>query len=241
MIKPYFGEIRDILVDRLSNAKYDVYIAVAWITDKVFEDIILKLLEKGVVVDIIIVNDDINRNGNVNWGALIKNGANIFYDSHHHKFCVIDRKVVITGSFNWTYAASNRINRENIIIIENESDLIEQFSHEFMVLKRESEKQILEQKKVIEHIIIEKQVEKIVKENITSIRKYKAYRSERNISCGKCSGFLKLIDEDKSTKFSFSQLLPVDFKKSIPKHLKFKAALYCENCGSYFDEKLDYL
>jgi len=240
MIKPYFGEIRDLLVDRLANAKYDVYIAVAWITDNVFERTILALLQRGVSINIITVDDEINRNGNVNWSELAKKGANIFWDDHHHKFCVIDRKIVITGSFNWTYAASNRFNRENIIIIEDESELIEQFSHEFMILKKDALRLTIEPEKVIKHVVIEKRVEKIVKENITSIKKYKAYQSANKLICGKCSGILKIIDESKSYGF-FMYTMPVDFKKSIPKHLQFKAMFYCENCGGYFDDKLEYL
>jgi len=240
MVKPYFGDIRNILVDRLKQAKYDVYIAVAWVTDNIFEEIILTLLQKGVSINIITINDEINLNGNVNWLTLAKNGANIFWDNHHHKFCVIDRKTVITGSFNWTYAASNRLNRENIIVIEDEIELIEQFSHEFMLLKKEATKLILEKEKIIEQVIIETPIEKIIKENITTIKKYKAYQSGNNLHCGKCSGILKLIDENKAYKFFMSRK-DADFKKSIPKHLQFKAAFYCDNCGAYFDDHLEYL
>lgn len=34
----------------------------------------------------------------------------------HHKFAVIDRRVVITGSYNWTASAEER-NKENLLII----------------------------------------------------------------------------------------------------------------------------
>lgn len=36
----------------------------------------------------------------------------------HHKFAVIDRRVVITGSYNWTASAEER-NRENVLILED--------------------------------------------------------------------------------------------------------------------------
>ena len=35
----------------------------------------------------------------------------------HNKFCVIDNKVLINGSYNWTYYAEDR-NRENILILK---------------------------------------------------------------------------------------------------------------------------
>ncbi|GAP68725.1 protein containing PLD-like domain [Bacteroidales bacterium 6E] len=218
MIKPYFGNIRNILVDNLKKAKYDVYIAVAWITDKIFEDLLLLLLENGVSINIIVVNDEINLRGGIDWKALVNKGANVFWDNHHHKFCVIDREKVITGSFNWTYLASNRSNRENIIIIEGENDLIEQFSQEFIQLKKEATKFVIEPEKVkiVEQVI--------VKENITNIKKYKAYQKDTTYYCGKCSGRL--------TSY---------FQKSVPKQLKDIAKFYCEDCGAYYNSNFDYL
>lgn len=38
----------------------------------------------------------------------------------HHKYCVIDRTVVLTGSFNWTEKA-DRENYEHVVVIEGES------------------------------------------------------------------------------------------------------------------------
>lgn len=62
----------------------------------------------------------------------------------HNKFCIIDGKSVINGSYNWTYYAENR-NKENILIITNE-DLMQSFYAEFEKLKEEE--QIRHQEKV---------------------------------------------------------------------------------------------
>lgn len=51
----------------------------------------------------------------------------------HHKFCVIDDSVAITGSYNWTYYAETR-NVENIVISDN-SDIVMLFSAEFQRLQ----------------------------------------------------------------------------------------------------------
>lgn len=37
----------------------------------------------------------------------------------HHKFAIVDRKVLITGSLNWTTQAIQN-NRENVLILEDE-------------------------------------------------------------------------------------------------------------------------
>ncbi|MGN0935860.1 phospholipase D-like domain-containing protein [Acinetobacter amyesii] len=49
----------------------------------------------------------------------------------HHKFCIIDLKKVITGSFNWTVKAS--FNNENIAVIE-QREQAEKFADEFIKL-----------------------------------------------------------------------------------------------------------
>lgn len=51
----------------------------------------------------------------------------------HNKFCIIDQKVLINGSYNWTYFAEEK-NRENILIIENESEVVNSFFDEFQRL-----------------------------------------------------------------------------------------------------------
>lgn len=50
----------------------------------------------------------------------------------HHKFCVIDHKFLMNGSFNWTWAAVAK-NYENVVIQDNQ-EMIKIFSEEFMRL-----------------------------------------------------------------------------------------------------------
>mmetsp|Transcript_23569 Transcript_23569/g.40538 ORF Transcript_23569/g.40538 Transcript_23569/m.40538 type:complete len:221 (+) Transcript_23569:135-797(+) len=47
----------------------------------------------------------------------------------HNKFCVLDGRIVITGSFNWTVSAS-RQNQENVVILD-ESAVVTRFHQEF--------------------------------------------------------------------------------------------------------------
>ena len=47
----------------------------------------------------------------------------------HHKFAVIDKRVVLTGSFNWTRSASGR-NYENIMITSNRA-VVKQYDEYF--------------------------------------------------------------------------------------------------------------
>lgn len=47
----------------------------------------------------------------------------------HNKFVIIDQKILMTGSYNWT-ARATKANQENVVIIENDF-LIQSFTEEF--------------------------------------------------------------------------------------------------------------
>ena len=53
----------------------------------------------------------------------------------HHKFCVIDKTLLITGSYNWTYNAEIS-NAENILILRNEAETVNAFHSEFLRMTR---------------------------------------------------------------------------------------------------------
>ena len=51
----------------------------------------------------------------------------------HQKFAVIDRRVVLTGSYNWTGSAGNG-NDENLLIFRDAGPLAEDYRKEFLRL-----------------------------------------------------------------------------------------------------------
>ncbi|RME03571.1 MAG: phospholipase D family protein [Planctomycetota bacterium] len=57
-------------------------------------------------------------------------GADTRWSKFHHKFAVIDKKWVITGSYNWTGAAETK-NQENLLVIYSKS-LAKQYRKEFL-------------------------------------------------------------------------------------------------------------
>jgi phosphatidylserine/phosphatidylglycerophosphate/cardiolipin synthase-like enzyme len=51
-------------------------------------------------------------------------------DNHmHHKFMIVDNKIVLTGSYNWTRSAA-LYNQENILSMDDE-EVVSKFSNEF--------------------------------------------------------------------------------------------------------------
>jgi hypothetical protein len=126
----HFKQIESKIIKHLNEAQNSVEIAVAWITSPNIIDSIDKCLKRRVSVRLLSVNDQIN---NIEkFAKLYYSGAKIKLISKklmHNKFCLIDRSIIISGSYNWTTKAAN--NHENITITFNNHKLIETFTKEF--------------------------------------------------------------------------------------------------------------
>ena len=133
MTQSYFVNIENEISAMISTAENRISVAVAWFTNTRLFDGLNNVLQRGVKVKVLILDDLLNRNEfGLDFGNLVTLGAEVrFSNSHertmHNKFCVIDDKV-ITGSYNWTYQAN--YNDENIIVI-NESEISHIYNEKF--------------------------------------------------------------------------------------------------------------
>ena len=135
MEKAYFNNIRSEIIPFLKQAKEKVRVAMAWFTSSELFEELLNCLSRKIQVELVLLDNptnfmefapDFNRfisAGGVFRLATPENGF------MHHKFCIIDDFIVITGSYNWTYNAENR-NIENIVISDTPS-VIEEYKREF--------------------------------------------------------------------------------------------------------------
>lgn len=138
MIKSYFKNIRIELLEKISNADKSIIVAVYWFTNLELFNALIEKLQEGVSVHLIIHNDFINnRESGLPFQEFIDNGGKFYFSDSknpmHNKFCIIDQKVLINGSYNWTYFAEEK-NRENILVIENENEVVNSFYDEFQRL-----------------------------------------------------------------------------------------------------------
>lgn len=137
-IETHFNDIQTNIILELNKANRQILLAVAWLTDETLFNKLCQKADDLVDVQIIIVNDEINRNSGIDYEKLIKIGGKVYWQENlksslmHHKFCVIDSTTVITGSYNWTRKANSNI--ENIIILKNETQSAEQYYNEFKSL-----------------------------------------------------------------------------------------------------------
>lgn len=135
-INAHFDEIQKNIIEQIQVAKFTIWVAVAWFTDKVLFEQLVNKKNQGVNVQLIIIDDETNRNSGLNYEKLetyrvAKVGK--YENIMHHKFCVIDLKTVIHGSYNWTKKA--QFNDETIAV-ETSRENAEKFAKEFIQLKR---------------------------------------------------------------------------------------------------------
>ncbi len=129
-----FDNIKSLLSQEIHQAKYSIWVAVAWFTDRDLANLLYKKSKQGVNIQIIINDDKIN--------ASLSGKLNGYFETYlvppsmkklmHNKFCVIDLKTVIHGSYNWTNKA--QYNNETISLIHNRAHA-EEFADQFLKLK----------------------------------------------------------------------------------------------------------
>ena len=133
-----FDDIQSAIINEITNAKYIIWIAVAWFTDKDLANLLFKKAKQGVNVQIILNDDKIN--------STLKEKLEKHFEVYfarsddkikrlmHNKFCVIDLEKVIHGSYNWTNKA--QYNNETITIVDNRFEA-KVFAGQFLKLKTE--------------------------------------------------------------------------------------------------------
>lgn len=133
----HFEHIQAEIIEEIRDAKYVIWIAMAWFTNPVIHAELLKKKHQGL--DIVIIIDDNDRNRNDAAFVLEDHFEtyrieirSLYKNIMHDKFCIIDLKTVLHGTFNWTMAAN--YNKETMSIDRNR-ETAEAFADEFLKLK----------------------------------------------------------------------------------------------------------
>lgn len=128
-------DILESISDLLKQAKNTLDICVFTITDERLAGGIIYCHERGIKVRIITDDEKMYDHGSA-IKAFKRAGIPIKIDHSryhmHHKFGIIDSRIVFTGSFNWTYTASKH-NQENLLVTTN-YDIVKQYSEQYDLL-----------------------------------------------------------------------------------------------------------
>ena len=115
------GECTDLIVKELGNARESVLIQAYSFTSAPIAKAIVEAYKRGVKVEAIL--DKSNQSEKYSAATFLSHaGVPVKIDAQHaiahNKIMIIDRKVVITGSFNFTKSAQKR-NAENLLVIRD--------------------------------------------------------------------------------------------------------------------------
>jgi hypothetical protein len=131
MTQSHFNYLAGQICFQLSKASHSISAAVCWFSHADIFEVLKDKLRAGVRVELLLEFDTQNiRDRGLDFQSFIDLGGVLFGHKDlglmHHKFAIIDHKLLLTGSFNWTYNS----NAENLLVTDERSVLTE-FQREF--------------------------------------------------------------------------------------------------------------
>jgi len=138
-VEAYFQEIRQRILESILQAKFSIWVAMAWFTDKEIGNALLYKHRDGLNIQVIVNDDSTTSKYGLDFSSKGIEYYKIAPSSPwgkkimHNKFCVIDFKKVVHGSYNWTKNA--QYNNESITITDSR-ELAEDFAEQFIALKQ---------------------------------------------------------------------------------------------------------
>ena len=127
------GGATDAIITEINHAKNEILIQAYSFTSAPIAKALLDAHKRGVRVEAVL--DKSQRSERYTSATFLLNaGIPVTIDDRHaiahNKILVIDRQILITGSFNFTKAAEER-NAENLLILKGNKPLIDQYFQNF--------------------------------------------------------------------------------------------------------------
>lgn len=129
-----FDRIQDVIIQGIRNARYLIWVAVAWFSNEVLYEELLKRKQKGVHVRVIVSDEDSNKKllpklkRDFECVVVPRTGA-WGMNRMHDKFCIVDLVYIMHGSYNWTNVAN--YNGETLVTTMD-NILVRAFADEFL-------------------------------------------------------------------------------------------------------------
>jgi phosphatidylserine/phosphatidylglycerophosphate/cardiolipin synthase-like enzyme len=135
-IKVYFspqGGCTDAILSQINRAKTEILLQAYSFTSQPIARALIQAKKRGVKISAVL--DKSNRTQKYSAATFLKNmDIPVFIDDKHaiahNKIMIIDNRVVITGSFNFTAAAENK-NAENLLILEDIPEITQAYRENF--------------------------------------------------------------------------------------------------------------
>jgi phosphatidylserine/phosphatidylglycerophosphate/cardiolipin synthase-like enzyme len=131
------GGCAEAVVQQLKRARREILVQAYSFTSEPITAALVEAKKRGVHVDILLDHSN-EKEQYSDLNAFLEHGLAPLIDANHsiahNKVMVIDKKVLITGSFNFTHQAENE-NAENLLIIKHHHDLVQAYRANFAAHK----------------------------------------------------------------------------------------------------------
>ena len=123
------------IIKNINQAQAFINIAMYVFTDKEIALPLIDAQKRGVKVRLYLDKDQVDYKYSQS-RFLVQKGIKTRISSNnyimHHKFAIIDNRLLLTGSYNWTFSANHR-NDENLMVIDD-PEIIKIFQNQFINL-----------------------------------------------------------------------------------------------------------
>lgn len=120
------------IINNINQAEAFINIAMYIFTDKEIAIPLSKARERGVKVRVYLDRDQVDYKYSQS-RFLVQRGIKTRISTNnyimHNKFAIIDNRILLTGSYNWTFSANHR-NDENLMVIDD-PDVISRYQNYF--------------------------------------------------------------------------------------------------------------
>lgn len=140
----------NMITEAIESAKSSVYVQAYSFTSVPIAKAILEAKRRGLDVIVILDKSQIKNNRYSSSKFLMNNNVPVYIDYKpaiaHNKVIIIDNKILVTGSFNFTQAAQYK-NAENVLIISDKN-----LAKKYLIYWRERFTQSMDAKEYLEKI-----------------------------------------------------------------------------------------
>jgi DNA uptake protein ComE-like DNA-binding protein len=120
------------IIKNINQAEASINIAMYTFTDKEIALSLANAQNRGVKVRVYLDRSQIGSTYSIS-RLLVQKGIKVRISTNnyimHHKFAIIDNHLLLTGSYNWTFAANNK-NEENLMVIDD-PEVIARYQNQF--------------------------------------------------------------------------------------------------------------
>ncbi len=126
-----------MIASHLSSARESVLVCVNLLTDRDLFEALVSCQRRGAKVSLVLVDNLGNRQSSISWERLSALGGRVFWRPEPFsnepesapQFCLIDHRMVISGSFNWTAQVPSAV--QDAILVQSDAEFVEYFINFF--------------------------------------------------------------------------------------------------------------